>query len=778
MPQLDPADPDSHIGPETMPALLPPFEDLSVAAVRASPCGILAVDSSGVIVFVNPEIERIFGYRAEELIGQTLDRLIPPRVRTAHAGHRARFVAAADSRHLGAGRDLFALHRDGHEIPVEIALTNVERPEGTLTLASIIDITQRRQAEARSREREAYYRTILENVVDAVFVTDAAGHYLEVNPQACGLTGYTREELLQRSVSDTYLPEERAVAVARVASAAAGKQMRLERPLLRKDGSVIRVEVGAVRLPDGRLLSTLHDVTERHRAEAQLRESEQRFRELAEHVNEVFFVVDPQSWVALYVSPAYEAVSGRLRAEAYAGPYSWAQGVHPVDRDRLLGTAREAAERGEVTAAVFRVVRPDQSIRWVRARGTAVRDAGGRIVRLVGIAEDVTDLRRTEEQFMQAQKMEAIGRLAGGVAHDFNNLLTVITSYTQLQIDDLSPADPRRADLEEILHAAREAASLTRQLLAFSRRQVLELKVVNLNDVVSGVEKMLKRVIGEDIDLHFSPASDLGGTRADAGQLEQVIMNLAVNARDAMPMGGRLTIETANVILDAQYAAAHEPITPGPYVLLAVSDTGVGMDEATRARIFEPFFTTKEMGKGTGLGLATVYGIVKQCEGFIWAYSEPGHGATFKIYLPRVVEPAEPVKPAAEETAIPGGSETVIVVEDDAAVRRAVCTLLERWGYTVIQADRPTAALEIARGMRQAPDLLITDVIMPDMNGRELARKVEAQWPGIRTMYLSGYTDEAIVRHGVLESGVSFLQKPFTPEGLARKVRDTLDRRT
>jgi PAS domain S-box-containing protein len=760
-----------------MSAFPPPFEDLSVVAVRASPCGILAVDAAGAIVFVNPEIERIFGYRAEELIGRPLDGLIPPRFRMAHTGHHARFVTAGEARHLGAGRELYGLHRDGREIPVEIALTPLERPEGTVTLASIIDITQRRQAEARSREREAYYRTILENVVDAVFVTDPAGRYLEVNPQACRLTGYTREELLQRRVSDTYVPEQRAVAAARVADAAAGAQIRLERPLLRKDGSVIQVEVGAVRLPDGRLLATLHDVTERNRAGEQLRESEQRFRELAEHVHEVFFVVDPESWRALYISPAYEAVAGRTREEAYAGPYSWAQGVHPGDRERLLATARQAAETGEVTAVVFRVVRADQSIRWVRARGTAVRDAGGRIVRLVGIAEDVTDLRRTEEQFRQAQKMEAVGRLAGGVAHDFNNLLTVITSYTQLQIDDLTPADPRRADLEEILHAAREAASLTRQLLAFSRRQVLEMKVLSLNDVVTGVQKMLQRVIGEDIDLSVSLAPDLGGTRADAGQLEQVIMNLAVNARDAMPNGGQLTIETGNTFLDAPYAASHEPVAPGPYVLLAVSDTGVGMDEATKARIFEPFFTTKELGKGTGLGLATVYGIVKQCEGFIWVYSEPGHGATFKIYLPRVAEPAEALKPAAEGTRVPRGSETVLVVEDDAGVRRAVCTLLERLGYTVLQADGPTAALELAGAMTQPPDLLITDVIMPDMNGRELARRLGARWPQARTLFLSGYTDEAIVRHGVLEPGASFLQKPFTPEGLARKVRQTLERR-
>jgi PAS domain S-box-containing protein len=633
----------------------PTVEQLSTLAIQAAPCGILAVDATGTIILVNPELTRIFGYAADELIGQPMARLVPERFRRSHESHQSHFAAAPSSRHLGAGRDLVGLHKDGHEIPVEIALTPVPRPDGLLVLASIIDISERRKAET------------------------------------------------------------------------------------------------------------------------QIRESEVRFRELADNVREIFFVLDPQTWRALYVSPAYESITGHAQAEAYAGPFSWAAGIHPEDQERVLATAQESARTGALATVVYRVVRPDKTMRWVRARGTPVRDGAGQVVRLVGIAEDITDLKGTEAQLVQAQKMEAVGRLAGGIAHDFNNLLTVITSYGELQLDDLPAEDARRADLEEIVRAAREAAKLTRQLLAFSRRQVLEVKVLSLNDVVTSLNKMLMRVIGEDLDLGLVLQPDLGAVRADPGQIEQVLMNLAVNARDAMPNGGKITIETSNVELTPDYVRTHEPVLPGAYVLLAVSDTGIGMDEATKAHIFEPFFTTKEIGKGTGLGLATVYGIVKQSDGFIWVYSEPGQGATFKIYLPRVTEAAERLV-ATAQAPIRRGLETILLVEDDPAVRKVERAVLERLGYTILVADRPSVALQIAAS-GPPPDLLLSDVIMPEMNGRDLARQLQSKWPKLKVLYISGYTDDAVVRHGVLEAGVSFLQKPFTPEALAQKVGQVLDRK-
>jgi diguanylate cyclase (GGDEF)-like protein len=384
-------------------------------------------------------------------------------------------------------------------------------------------------------------------------------------------------------------------------------------------------------------------------------------------------------------------------------------------------------------------------------------------------------LRQSEEQLRQSQKMEAVGRLAGGVAHDFNNLLTAITGYSQLALNGLGDRDPVRKDIEEIRKAADRAASLTHQLLAFSRRQVLEPKVLDLNAVVADMETMLRRLIGEDIDLISILDPAAGQVTADPGQLEQVLLNLAVNARDAMPQGGKLVIETANAELDEAYAARHVAVRPGPYVMLAVSDTGHGMDAETRARVFEPFFTTKEPGKGTGLGLSTVYGIVKQSGGHIWVYSEPEHGTTFKIYLPRVEDAAETPVPHAQPLTPAGGAETILLVEDDGGVRSLARRVLESKGYRVLEARQGDEALAISAWYDGPIALMLTDLVMPGKGGRELARCFASVRPDMRVLYMSGYTDNAIFQQQVFDPGTAFLSKPFTPDELARKVREVLD---
>ena len=456
------------------------------------------------------------------------------------------------------------------------------------------------------------------------------------------------------------------------------------------------------------------------------------------------------------------------------------------DKERTFNVAAFPAPARSVVIVFDRAEEPFFGDSAARSAQEALRAAQAELERRVAERTDELQLeiaerfraeealQRTEEQLRQAQKMEAIGRLAGGIAHDFNNVLSVVLSYCDLMLDQVPAKSPLRGDLEEVRRAGERSATLTQQLLAFSRQQVLQPRVIDLNDIVGGMRRMLQRLLGEDVELELHCARRLDKVRVDPVQIEQVLLNLAVNARDAMPAGGRLTIETDNVELDARFAAEHLGVRPGPHVLLAVSDTGMGMDSETRARIFEPFFTTKEKGKGTGLGLSTAFGIVKQSGGSIWACSEPGKGATFKVYLPATVDAPDSL-PAPQPAFKLKGSETVLIVEDEDQVRLLAAGILRKFGYRVLEARMAREAIAVAKAEEGPVDLLLTDVVMPGMAGPVLAEKLVAMRPGLQVLFMSGHTD-AVVRHRVLEGGAAFLQKPFIPEVLARRVRQVLDR--
>lgn len=431
-------------------------------------------------------------------------------------------------------------------------------------------------------------------------------------------------------------------------------------------------------------------------------------------------------------------------------------------------------ERREVRDFMLGAPAAADKKRWSRVAVVPLFHADGAVRGAVVTLDDITERRALADQLAQAQKMEAVGSLAAGVAHDFNNLLSVVLSYTSLILGELRPEDPIRADVQEIQLAGERAADLTRQLLAFSRQQLLQPKVLDLNEVILGIERMLARLLGGSIELSILTAHSLGKVHADRGQIEQVLMNLVVNSRDALPKGGKLVLETANVFLDADYAAKHDGVTPGPYVMLVVTDNGVGMDAATRARAFDPFFTTKDNGKGTGLGLAMVFGIVKQSAGHICMYSEPGHGTTFKVYLPRSSRGDDAVNSIVPTTETLQGSETILVVEDDDKVRALVRTVLRRNGYNVLDAQNGGEAFLICEQHEGKLDLILTDVVMPRMSGRQLVDRIAPLQPDMKVLYMSGYADRSIVHQGVLESGVAFLQKPLTPDALLRKIRETL----
>ena len=728
---------------------------------------------------------RLTGWDPEDLIGNaTL-----PFVRLIHPDDRAR-VRAAVAEAVAADRP-FAVEyrlvtRAGHERWVEEHGVPVRLPGAPARLEGLIsDVTERKRAEAALRRSGDYFRALIETAAEIVAVGNADGSLRYASPAVERVTGYTPREWARMSVFDLLHPDdagavrERFGRLLAAPSAAASMELRLRH----REGAWQVVEVSARNLlhdPSvGGIVYNARDVTARREGEEALRSRERHFRSLIEMGQDVITVLEGDGDVR-FASPSVERVLGYGQDEL-TGAYLF-EYVHPDDVPSALEVFDRAIHApGEPQWTEFRVRHRQGPWRTLETIATSLLHDPA-VLGIVVNARDVTErkqaeeaLRLSQQQFLQAQKMEAVGRLAGGVAHDFNNLLTAIRGNAELLLLDIPADDTRREDVEEIRRAAERAAALTRQLLAFSRRQVLQPRVLDLNAVVREMERMLRRLIGEDVELVTRLEATHGEVRADPGQLEQVLLNLAVNARDAMPGGGTLTVDTRAAELEEELKRNYPYVIPGRYVMLSVSDTGHGMDRETRERAFEPFFTTKPAGRGTGLGLSTVYGIVKQSGGFIWIDSEAGRGTTVRIYLPPVDEPARQAAPPAPEAVPTGGAETVLLAEDEETVRRLARRVLERGGYTVLEASDGEEALRVAESYRGPIHLLVTDVVMPRLGGRDLAARLLARRPGLRVLYVSGYTEEAVQRHGVLDPGTGFVEKPFTADLLAERVRRALD---
>jgi len=641
-------------------------------------------------------------------------------------------------------------------------------------------VDERALAEAALRLSQTRLRAIVESSAVGILVMDLAGRLRDANAAFQSMIGYTLEELRRLHVLELSVEEDRPGVRAAFAAILRGERKHavLEHRHRRAGGETIwvRLTLSLVRDPDGRpelFLAVVEDITERRAAEERV-----RFQaNLLDAVGEAVVAVDLQGRI-LYWNRMAELLSGWSADEVLGREFP---GVTPAS---LLGESVE-----EMTARALAGGTPSAEIGFRRRDGTTfpallslapVRGADGTVQGLVGVASDLTERKRLEEQLAQAQKMEAIGRLAGGIAHDFNNLLTAISGHVELLLEQLAHGDPLREDLVEIRAATTRAVDLTRQLLAFSRRQVLRPRIVQLSSIIEEMANLLRRLIGEDIRLVLDSDPQLGYVWADPGQLGQVLLNLVVNARDAMPEGGTLSIRAENTDTASGLVPGEPEPGPGPFVVLTVADTGIGMSREVQEKIFEPFFTTKEPGKGTGLGLATVYGIVKQSGGHIAVESEPGQGTTFRIFLPRVEAPAADAASHDDSTAAEAARReqvrgTILLVEDENAVRILVRKVLQRCGYTVLEAANGPDALRISAGHDEPIDLLLTDVVMPDMSGRELADRLLERNPGLRVLFMSGYTADAIHTQGVLAPDASFLEKPFLPDVLVRKVREVLE---
>ena len=743
------------------------------AVLEASLDAVITIDHAGQILEFNRAAELIFGHERTDVLGvQIADVLIPPSLRADHRRGFANYLETGEAKVLGKRVEISALRADGSEFPVELAISRVPLAGPPIFTGFIRDISERKDAERQLRELAA----IVESSRDAIVGRTLEGIVTNWNAAAERLFGYSSAEIVGRSFT-ILAPSERSAELEAINEELARGEVvpQFETVRMRKDGTRIEVEstISPVMDASGRVIgasSISRDITERKSVEAALRTSEARYRELFENATDLIATVDLESRLTA-VNAAFVRTLGYSREELLGRPLR--ELVPPEWHDRLDDArTRKFGEEMSGTTYEHELVAKDGRRIQVEVASRVIEE-DGRPVGVEAICRDITERRHLEDQLRQAQRLEAIGRLAGGIAHDFNNLLTVISGYADALLEDADASS--EPDLQEIAAASERATILTRQLLAFSRRQVLQPRIVDLNGIIEGITPMLTRLIGEDVDLITSLDPALAPVMADPSQIEQVLVNLVINARDAMPEGGKLTIETSNADLDEDYVAERPDARLGAHASLAVSDNGIGMDGDTLARVFDPFFTTKAVGSGTGLGLSTVYGIVKQSGGNTWVYSEPGRGSTFRVYLPAEEETTIAKHPEPTEIVAPTGTETILIVEDEEAVRILAARMLRARGYTVHATASTADAIRVAEAEGTRIDLLLTDLVMPETSGRELAEEMMARIPTIRVLFMSGYADEAVIRHGNLETGSAFLEKPFSGRDLAHKVRETLD---
>ena len=724
-----------------------------------------------------------YGYSIDDFLSMTILDIRPaedvPKTLARARSRLRKLDSTGDWRHLRV---------DGSIINVEITSHALEWEGKPARLVLAHDVSDRLRAEGALKESEAKYRELFENANDIIYTHTLDGKFTSLNRTGERIMGYTEAEALDQNISEVMAPEFLEKASRMIKAKLDGSPPTIyETEVIAKDGRRVPLEINTrLILEDGKPIGIQgigRDTTERRKAAEELRKQRERLDKTAEATPVVICSLRRSADGTItmpFASPAALNVFGLSPTDLEASADQYLSRIHVDDRDSIERALNESAANMSPVHSVYRYEHPSRGEIWIEVHSSPSEERDGSIT-WHGIAADITEQRlaaealaNSEEQLRQAQKLESIGILAGGMAHDFNNMLTAINGYSDLILRKIDAEDPIRRNVEEIRKAGERSADLTRQLLAFSRRQILQPKVLSLNEVIEDTASLVQRLIGEDIQISQRLDPALWSIQADPGQLSQVLMNLAINSRDAMPDGGSLFIETSNVTLDDEYATRHIDVNPGRYVMLAISDTGVGMDEETTRRVFEPFFTTKTVGRGTGLGLSTVYGIVRQSGGNIWVYSEIGRGTTFKVYLPeaRAENAAEEVFDNHREVQL--GTETILLVEDEEAVRGLAKEILEACGYKVIEAGDGYEAIERFEATDHI-DLLMTDVVMPRMGGRELSENIRKRCTSVKVLFTSGYTDDAVLRHGITDEGTNFLQKPFTFESLSKKVRSLLD---